>query len=305
MCGILAVLGCRDTSHSKRSRIIELSRRWTLFALARKFFSLFAEDPMLEYRRRCSGLPQLARMLRHRGPDWSGLHCHEDCYLAHQRLAIMDPTSGDQPLYNEDKTIVVTVNGEIYNHEELRGKLKSHKFRTGSDCEVIAHLYEEYGEEFVDMLDGMFSFVLLDTRDKSFIVARDAIGITPLYMGWGLDVLVVLIMGQLSIEEDSEALIDTSYHINDKDDKELIEGSVKLVKASEKKCDILENDMVIILMLKGADTSSSWEDSHKNVSRGLLLKCMIFWSYRSALGVGKNLDKELMMNIMLKVKNKQ
>ncbi|KAF5200630.1 Asparagine synthetase [glutamine-hydrolyzing] [Thalictrum thalictroides] len=79
------------------------------------------------------------------------------------------------------------VNGEIYNHEELRLKLKSHTFRTGSDCEVIAHLYEEYGENFVHMLDGMFSFVLLDTRDKSFIAARDAIGITPLYMGWGLD----------------------------------------------------------------------------------------------------------------------
>ncbi|XP_021893221.1 asparagine synthetase [glutamine-hydrolyzing] 2-like, partial [Carica papaya] len=152
MCGILAVLGCIDTSQAKRSRIIELSRR-----------------------------------LRHRGPDWSGLHCHEDCYLAHQRLAIVDPTSGDQPLYNEDKTIIVTVNGEIYNHKQLREKLKSHQFRTGSDCEVIAHLYEEYGEEFVDMLDGMFSFVLLDTRDKSFIAARDAIGITPLYLGWGLD----------------------------------------------------------------------------------------------------------------------
>ncbi|KAK6118379.1 hypothetical protein DH2020_047796 [Rehmannia glutinosa] len=79
------------------------------------------------------------------------------------------------------------VNGEIYNHKELKERLKSHVFRTGSDCEVIAHLYEKYGEEFVNMLDGMFSFVLLDTRDNSFIAARDAIGITPLYMGWGLD----------------------------------------------------------------------------------------------------------------------
>ncbi|KAH7690021.1 Asparagine synthase (glutamine-hydrolyzing) protein [Dioscorea alata] len=152
MCGILAVLGCADTSLARRSRIIELSRR-----------------------------------LRHRGPDWSGIHCYQDCYLAHQRLAIVDPASGDQPLYNEDRTIVVTVNGEIYNHSELRAKLKNHQFRTGSDCEVIAHLYEEYGEDCVDMLDGMFSFVLLDTRDKSFIAARDAIGITPLYVGWGLD----------------------------------------------------------------------------------------------------------------------
>ncbi|KAF2583167.1 hypothetical protein F2Q68_00003901 [Brassica cretica] len=152
MCGILAVLGCIDNSQAKRSRIIELSRR-----------------------------------LRHRGPDWSGLHSHEDCYLAHERLAIIDPTSGDQPLYNQDKTVVVTVNGEIYNHKILREKLKSHQFWTGSDCEVIAHLYEEHGEEFIDMLDGMFAFVLLDTRDKSFIAARDAIGVIPLYIGWGVD----------------------------------------------------------------------------------------------------------------------
>ncbi|CAN6484723.1 unnamed protein product [Victoria cruziana] len=170
MCGILAVLGCSDASQPKRARIIELSRR-----------------------------------LKHRGPDWSGIHCHQDCYLAHQRLAIVDPTSGDQPLYNEDKTVIVTINGEIYNHEELRQKLKSHTFRTGSDCEVVAHLYEEYGENFVDMLDGMFSFVLLDTRDKSFIAARDAIGITPLYMGWGLD-------GSIWFASEMKALSDDCEH---------------------------------------------------------------------------------------------
>uniref|UniRef100_O65329 Asparagine synthetase [glutamine-hydrolyzing] n=1 Tax=Elaeagnus umbellata TaxID=43233 RepID=O65329_ELAUM len=152
MCGILALLGCSDDSQAKRVRVLELSRR-----------------------------------LKHRGPDWSGLFQFGDCYLAHQRLAIIDPASGDQPLFNEDKTVVVTVNGEIYNHEELRKKLSHHKFRTGSDCDVIAHLYEEYGEDFVDMLDGIFAFVLLDTRDNSFIVARDAIGVTSLYIGWGLD----------------------------------------------------------------------------------------------------------------------
>ncbi|KAI4967345.1 hypothetical protein ZWY2020_028351 [Hordeum vulgare] len=172
MCGILAVLGVGDVSLAKRSRIIELSRR-----------------------------------LRHRGPDWSGIHSFEDCYLAHQRLAIVDPTSGDQPLYNEDKTVVVTVNGEIYNHEELKAKLKSHQFQTGSDCEVIAHLYEEYGEEFVDMLDGMFSFVLLDTRDKSFIAARDAIGICPLYMGWGLDGSVWFSSEMKALSDDCERFI--------------------------------------------------------------------------------------------------
>ncbi|KAK4407775.1 Asparagine synthetase [glutamine-hydrolyzing] [Sesamum angolense] len=105
------------------------------------------------------------RGLKHRGPDWSGLYQHGDCYLAHQRLAIVDPASGDQPLYNEDKKIVVTVNGEIYNHEELRRSLSNHKF------------YEEHGENFVDMLDGIFSFVLLDTRDNSFLVAVMPLGL--------------------------------------------------------------------------------------------------------------------------------
>ncbi|KAF1894832.1 hypothetical protein Lal_00028276 [Lupinus albus] len=139
--------------------------------------------------------------LKHRGPDWSGLHQHGDCYLAHQRLAIVDPASGDQPLFNEDKSIIVTVNGEIYNHEELRQQLPHHKFRTGSDCDVIAHLYEEHGENFVDKLDGIFSFVLLDTRDNSFLVARDAIGVTSLYIGWGLD-------GSVWISSELKGLID-------------------------------------------------------------------------------------------------
>ncbi|KAI9195338.1 hypothetical protein LWI28_013984 [Acer negundo] len=170
MCGILAVLGCSDDSRAKRVRVLELSRR-----------------------------------LKHRGPDWSGLYQHGDFYLAHQRLAIIDPASGDQPLYSEDKKIVVTVNGEIYNHEELRKRLVNHKFRTGSDCDVIAHLYEEYGENFVDMLDGMFSFVLLDTRDNSFIVARDAIGITSLYIGWGLD-------GSIWISSELKGLNDDCEH---------------------------------------------------------------------------------------------
>ncbi|XP_056866631.1 asparagine synthetase [glutamine-hydrolyzing] isoform X3 [Raphanus sativus] len=169
MCGILAVLGCSDNSQGKRVRVLELS---------------------------------LA--LRHRGPDWSGIYQHGDNYLAHERLAIVDPDSGDQPLFNEDKTISVTVNGEIYNHEELRKGLKNHKFRTGSDCDVISHLYEEHGENFVDMLDGVFSFVLLDTKDNSFMVARDAIGVTSLYIGWGLDGSVWISSEMKGLHEECE-----------------------------------------------------------------------------------------------------
>ncbi|CAI5991586.1 unnamed protein product [Closterium sp. NIES-64] len=104
--------------------------------------------------------------LRHRGPDWSGVHVHNNNFLAHERLAIVDPASGHQPLYNETKEIIVTVNGEIYNHEALKKSLKQkHSFSTESDCEVIAHLYEEHGEEPVQELDGIFAFVLLDTRE--------------------------------------------------------------------------------------------------------------------------------------------
>ncbi|KAG2329755.1 hypothetical protein Bca52824_000935 [Brassica carinata] len=142
--------------------------------------------------------------LRHRGPDWSGIYQNGVNYLAHQRLAIIDPASGDQPLFNEDKSIVVTVNGEIYNHEELRKGLKNHKFHTGSDCDVIAHLYEEHGENFVDMLDGIFSFVLLDTRDNSFMVARDAVGVTSLYIGWGLDGSLWVSSEMKGLHEDCE-----------------------------------------------------------------------------------------------------
>lgn len=175
MCGILAVLGCADEASlqvKKRARVLELSRR-----------------------------------LKHRGPDWSGLRQVGDCYLSHQRLAIIDPASGDQPLYNEDESVVVTVNGEIYNHENLRTHLSAagHKFRTGSDCEVIAHLYEEHGEGFVDMLDGVFSFVLLDTRHGRFMAARDAIGVTPLYIGWGID-------GSVWISSEMKALHDECEH---------------------------------------------------------------------------------------------
>ncbi|CAI5472452.1 unnamed protein product [Closterium sp. Yama58-4] len=153
MCGILACLSSSDDSPGMRARVLECSAR-----------------------------------LRHRGPDWSGVHVHNNNFLAHERLAIVDPASGHQPLYNETKEIIVTVNGEIYNHEALKKSLKQkHSFSTESDCEVIAHLYEEHGEELVQELDGIFAFVLLDTRDNSFIAARDPIGVCSMYIGWGRD----------------------------------------------------------------------------------------------------------------------
>jgi len=136
----------------------------------------------------------LAKLIRHRGPDWSGVYCEGSTIIAHERLAIVDPDSGDQPLYNEDKSIVLGVNGEIYNHVELREKLEArapgkHKFFTKSDCEVLLHLYAEDGPDFLSKNEvvGMYAFVIWDKKRDAFIVARDPIGIIPLYIGWAAD----------------------------------------------------------------------------------------------------------------------
>lgn len=137
--------------------------------------------------------------IRHRGPDWSGYKVYEadagagrPCPhgIAHERLAIMDPESGSQPLVSRDGHIVVAANGEIYNYKELYASLeKEYVPQTGSDCEVIIPLYDEHGptKEMIQNLRGMFSFILYDTATDTYFVARDHMGITPLYIGWGKD----------------------------------------------------------------------------------------------------------------------
>lgn len=108
--------------------------------------------------------------------------------ICHERLSIVDPVSGSQPLFNEEKSVVLAVNGEIYNHATLKSELKGdYKFATQSDCEVIVHLYEEHGIDFLNMLTGMFAFVLVDEKKNKFYVVRDHIGIIPLYIGRGQD----------------------------------------------------------------------------------------------------------------------
>ena len=127
----------------------------------------------------------MASKLRHRGPDWSGIFCCEKAILAHERLAIVDPKSGKQPLCNKNRDLILTVNGEIYNHQSLRSQLKSkYEFLTNSDCEIILALYNEKGPHFIDDLNGIFSFALYDVKSNTYLIARDHIGITPLYMGW-------------------------------------------------------------------------------------------------------------------------
>lgn len=130
--------------------------------------------------------PQILKMskkIRHRGPDWSGIYSSDDAILSHERLAIVDPTSGRQPLYNPSGKIVLAVNGEIYNHLQLRNQFPDYAFKTESDCEVILALYEKYGNQFLDQLNGIFGFALYDEQNKTFLIARDHMGIIPLYYG--------------------------------------------------------------------------------------------------------------------------
>lgn len=130
----------------------------------------------------------MARKIRHRGPDWSGIYCGESAILAHERLSIVDPQSGGQPLYSPDKKVVLAVNGEIYNHREIRKEYAGkYDFQTGSDCEVILALYQEYGIHFLEKLNGIFAFVLYDSEKDEFLIARDPIGVIPLYIGYDSD----------------------------------------------------------------------------------------------------------------------
>ena len=127
---------------------------------------------------------QLSRRQRHRGPDWSGVWTADRAILVHERLAIVDVLHGAQPLVNEGGTHALCVNGEIYNHRELRAGLSApYRFRTDSDCEIILALYAERGADFLGELNGIFAFVLYDAERARYLIARDHIGIVPLYTG--------------------------------------------------------------------------------------------------------------------------
>ena len=149
MCGIVCAFDLSQPAEALRPRMLELSGR-----------------------------------VRHRGPDWSGIYNDENAILAHERLAIVDPTSGKQPLLSADGSLVLAANGEIYNHQEIHRRLAgTYPFQTGSDCEVILALYREKGPEFIDELNGIFAFAVYDADRNRLLVARDHMGIIPLYFG--------------------------------------------------------------------------------------------------------------------------
>ncbi len=163
MCGIVGIFNIEEQSDALRQKALEMSRR-----------------------------------IRHRGPDWSGIWCGKSAILAHERLSIVDPESGRQPLFSPDEALVLAVNGEIYNHKDIRRRFAGkYRFLTGSDCEVILALYQQMADEgeitheriteMLESLSGIYAFALYDSARDSFLVARDPIGVIPLYIGYDSD----------------------------------------------------------------------------------------------------------------------
>jgi asparagine synthase (glutamine-hydrolysing) len=180
----------------------------------------------------------LVKKLRHRGPDWSGVYSDEKAILCHERLAIVDVMSGAQPLVNAQTGAVLAVNGEIYNHVELASHFlkRKHEFQTKSDCEVLLYLYEEHGAEFLNLLNGIFAFVLYDKAHDTYLIARDHIGIVPLYMGRDSH-------GTLYVSSELKAISDTCKVVEEFPPGHYYSGSekkfVKYYKPSWDRADVL------------------------------------------------------------------
>lgn len=150
MCGITAIFNIKDDVNALRRTALDMSKK-----------------------------------IRHRGPDWSGIYCGRSAILCHERLSIVDPQSGRQPLFSPDGKQILAVNGEIYNHRDIRARYAGkYEFQTGSDCEVILALYRDKGVNFIEELSGIFAFALYDEEKDEFLIARDPIGVIPLYIGY-------------------------------------------------------------------------------------------------------------------------
>ena len=153
MCGITAIFNIKDDVNALRRKALDMSKK-----------------------------------IRHRGPDWSGIYCGRSAILCHERLSIVDPQSGRQPLFSPDGKQILAVNGEIYNHRDIRARyVGKYDFQTGSDCEVILALYRDKGVNFIEELSGIFAFALYDEENDEFLIARDPIGVIPLYIGYDND----------------------------------------------------------------------------------------------------------------------
>lgn len=212
---------------------------------------------------------KMAKRIRHRGPDWSGIYCGDKAILAHERLSIVDPSSGKQPLYSKDGKLVLAVNGEIYNHQDYRKKYAdNYEFLTQSDCEVILALYRDKGVDFLEDMNGIFAFALYDIEKDEYLIARDHIGIIPLYIGWDS-------MGTFYVASELKALegycvrieeFKPGHYLSSKDGK-----MTRWYKRNWMEFDAVKNNQASISELKEALENAVHRQLMSDVPYGVLL----------------------------------
>ena len=263
MCGIVAVLNVKEQTHELREKALRMSKK-----------------------------------IRHRGPDWSGIYCGGSAILAHERLSIVDPESGGQPLYSPDRKQVLAVNGEIYNHQEIRRRYAGqYEFQTGSDCEVILALYRNLtpnpspkgeGSEYMhkricDMLEqlsGIFAFALYDEEKDEFLIARDPIGVIPLYLGYDSDGKVYVASELKALEgqcESYEPFLPGHYYWS-KDP-----GMKRYYKRDWFEYDAVKNNPASVSAIRDALTAAVKRQLMSDVPYGVLLSGGLDSSVISAL----------------------
>ena len=245
MCGIVGAFELKENSEKLRSKVLEMSRR-----------------------------------IRHRGPDWSGIHTSKNAILAHERLGIVDPTSGKQPIYSKDKTIILAANGEIYNHNLLRRETSEYDFSTGSDCEVILALYKKKGVDFIDDLNGIFAFAIYDENKDEYLIARDHMGIIPLYMGWDKKGTFFVASELKSLEGfcDKIELFPPGHYLSSKEGK-----LIKWYKRDWENYDNVSNNSTGIELLRNALSKAVKRQLMSDVPYGVLLSGGLDSSITSAV----------------------
>ena len=212
---------------------------------------------------------QLSKLLRHRGPDWSGVWNNDNAILVHERLAIVDTENGAQPLINDNRNHILAVNGEIYNHKQLEKELAApYPFKTKSDCEVILPLYLEHGTEFIDKLQGMFAFILYDAEQNRYLIARDHIGIIPLYYGYDEH-------GQLFVASELKALVPVCKQIKEFPPGHYFDSKIgelrKYYKRDWMSYDAVKDNPASLIELKAALEHSVKSHLMSDVPYGVLL----------------------------------
>ena len=246
MCGIVCAFDLKQNSEDLRTQILEMSKR-----------------------------------IRHRGPDWSGIFDNDKAIMAHERLAIVDPASGKQPLFSPDKQLILAANGEIYNHRALRKQFEStYDFQTQSDCEIILALYKEKGVDFIDDLNGIFGFAIYDVEEDAYFIARDHMGIIPLYIGWDQNGTFYVASELKALESvcTKIELFPPGHYFHSKDGK-----FVQWYKRDWKEYDAVKDNETSIQEIKEALESAVHRQLMSDVPYGVLLSGGLDSSVTSAI----------------------